>query len=119
MATVVTRLCKKWASPKPTPILALLSRDNAAQISKSRTGTIKIYLLSKATAHSEAYLAGRLLPLCELEHVPGFHESFGQGQKDIFGVSIDLTVFFTILPGDLLFEVGTSSESLMAKLELE
>ena len=42
-----------------------------------------------------------------------------KGQKDISGVSIDPTVFFTILPADLLFEVGASSESLKAKLELE
>ena len=42
-----------------------------------------------------------------------------KGQKDISGVSIDPTVFFAILPAEILFEVGASSESLMAKLELE
>ena len=42
-----------------------------------------------------------------------------KGQKDISGVSIDLTVFFTILPANILFEVGALSESLKAKLELE
>src|SRR5713101_8969677 len=42
-----------------------------------------------------------------------------KGQKDIYGVSINPTVFFTILPADILFEVGASSESLKAKLELE
>ncbi|TMI12273.1 hypothetical protein E6H33_10895 [Candidatus Bathyarchaeota archaeon] len=42
-----------------------------------------------------------------------------RGQRDISGVSIDPTVFFTILPADILFEVGASSESLKAKLELE
>ena len=42
-----------------------------------------------------------------------------KGQRDISGVSIDPKVFFTILPVDILFEVGASSESLKAKLELE
>ncbi len=42
-----------------------------------------------------------------------------KGQRDISGVSIDPKVFFTILPADILFEVGASSESLKAKLELE
>ncbi len=42
-----------------------------------------------------------------------------KGQRDISGVSIDPTVFFTILPADILFEVGASSESLKARLELE
>ena len=41
------------------------------------------------------------------------------GQKDIFRVSIDPSVFFTILPAEILFEVGASSESLKARLELE
>jgi len=42
-----------------------------------------------------------------------------KGQRDISGVSIDPMVFFTILPADILFEVGASSESLKARLELE
>ena len=42
-----------------------------------------------------------------------------KGQRDISGVSIDPTVFFTILPANILFEVGALSESLKAKLELE
>ncbi len=42
-----------------------------------------------------------------------------KGERDISGVSIDPQVFFTILPADILFEVGASSESLKAKLELE
>ena len=42
-----------------------------------------------------------------------------KGQKDISGVSIDPTVFFAILPAEILFEVGASSESPKAKLELE
>jgi predicted aspartyl protease len=42
-----------------------------------------------------------------------------KGQKDISGVSIDPTVFFAILPADLLFEVGACSEPMKAKLELE
>src|SRR6267143_3948490 len=42
-----------------------------------------------------------------------------KGQKDISGVSIDPTVFFAILPSEILFEVGASSASLMAKLEPE
>ena len=42
-----------------------------------------------------------------------------KGHRDISEVSIDPTVFFTILPADILFEVGASSESLKAKLELE
>src|SRR5713101_238546 len=42
-----------------------------------------------------------------------------KGQKDISRVSIDPTVFFAILPADILFEVGAPSESLKAKLELE
>jgi len=42
-----------------------------------------------------------------------------KGQKDISGVSIDPSVFFTTLPAEILFEVGASSESLKAKLELE
>ena len=42
-----------------------------------------------------------------------------KGQRDISGVSIDPTVFFTILPAEILFEVGASSESLKARLELE
>ena len=41
------------------------------------------------------------------------------GQKDIFRVSIDPSVFFTTLPAEILFEVGASSESLKAKMELE
>jgi predicted aspartyl protease len=42
-----------------------------------------------------------------------------KGQKDISRVSIDPSVFFTTLPAEILFEVGASSESLKAKLELE
>ena len=42
-----------------------------------------------------------------------------KGQRDISGVSIDPTVFFTILPAEILFQVGASSESLKARLELE
>ena len=42
-----------------------------------------------------------------------------KGQRDISGVSIDPTIFFTILPAEILFEVGASSESLKARLELE
>ena len=42
-----------------------------------------------------------------------------KGQRDISRVSIDPMVFFTILPADILFGVGASSESLKAKLELE
>ena len=41
------------------------------------------------------------------------------GQKDTFRVSIDPSVFFTTLPAEILFEVGVSSESLKAKMELE
>jgi len=40
-------------------------------------------------------------------------------QKDVFRVSIDPSIFFTTLPAEILFEVGASSESLKAKLELE
>ena len=42
-----------------------------------------------------------------------------KGQRDISGVSIDPTIFFTILPADILFEVGASLESLKLRLELE
>jgi len=42
-----------------------------------------------------------------------------KGEKYFSGVSIDPSIFFTILPADILFEVGASSESLKAKLELE
>jgi predicted aspartyl protease len=42
-----------------------------------------------------------------------------KGQKDISRVSIDPSVFFTTLPAEILFEVGASSESLKARLELE
>ena len=42
-----------------------------------------------------------------------------KGQRDISGVPIDPTVFFTTLPAEILFEVGASSESLKARLELE
>jgi predicted aspartyl protease len=42
-----------------------------------------------------------------------------KGQRDISEVSIDPTVFFTILPAEILFQVGASSESLKARLELE
>ncbi len=41
------------------------------------------------------------------------------GQKDIFTVPIDPSVFFTTLPAEILFEVSASSESLKAKMELE
>jgi predicted aspartyl protease len=42
-----------------------------------------------------------------------------KGQKDISRVLIDPSVYFTTLPAEILFEVGASSESLMARLELE
>jgi len=42
-----------------------------------------------------------------------------KGQKDISRLSVDPSVFFTTLPAEILFEVGASSESLKAKLELE
>ena len=42
-----------------------------------------------------------------------------KGEKYFSGVSIDPSIFFTILPAEILFEVGASSESLKAKLELE
>jgi predicted aspartyl protease len=42
-----------------------------------------------------------------------------QGQKDIPGVLIDPSVYFTTLPAEVLFEVGASLESLKARLELE
>ena len=40
-------------------------------------------------------------------------------RKDISRVSIDPSVFFTTLPAEILFEVGASSESMKARLELE
>jgi predicted aspartyl protease len=42
-----------------------------------------------------------------------------KGQRDIPRVSIDPSAFFTILPAEILFEVGASSETMRAKLELE
>jgi len=42
-----------------------------------------------------------------------------RGRKDISRVLIDPSVFFTTLPAEILFEVGASSESLKARLELE
>jgi len=42
-----------------------------------------------------------------------------KGRKDISRVLIDPSVFFTTLPAEILFEVGASSESLKARLELE
>ena len=41
-----------------------------------------------------------------------------KGQKDISRVLVDPSVFFTTLPAEVLFEVGASSESLKARLEL-
>jgi predicted aspartyl protease len=41
-----------------------------------------------------------------------------KGQKDISRVLVDPSVFFTTLPAEVLFEVGASSESPKARLEL-
>jgi predicted aspartyl protease len=42
-----------------------------------------------------------------------------KGHKDISGISIDPSIFFTTLPTEVLFEVGASSEHLKARLELK
>lgn len=42
-----------------------------------------------------------------------------KGQTDISMVLIDPSIFFTILPAEVLFRVGACSESLKAELELE
>ena len=41
-----------------------------------------------------------------------------KGNKDITGISIDPSIFFTTLPTEVLFEIGASSEPLKARLEL-
>ena len=41
-----------------------------------------------------------------------------KGHKDISGISIDPSIFFTTLPAEVLFEIGASTEPLNARLEL-
>jgi hypothetical protein len=41
------------------------------------------------------------------------------GQRDISSVSIEPTIYFSVFPGEILSEVGASSESLKARLELD
>jgi predicted aspartyl protease len=42
-----------------------------------------------------------------------------KGQRDMLRLPIDTGAFFTILPSEVLFEVGASPEDLKARLELE
>ena len=42
-----------------------------------------------------------------------------KGQKDMQRIPIDTTAFFTILPCEVLFEIGAFPEDLKARLELE
>jgi len=42
-----------------------------------------------------------------------------KGQKDMQRIPIDTTTFFTILPCEVLFEIGAFPEDLKARLELE
>lgn len=42
-----------------------------------------------------------------------------KAQKYISRVSIDPSLFFTTLPSEILFQVGASLETLMARLELD
>ena len=42
-----------------------------------------------------------------------------KGDRDISGISIDPSIFFTTLPAEVLFEIGASSEHLNARLELK
>ena len=42
-----------------------------------------------------------------------------KGKKDMQRIPIDTTVFFTILPSQVLFEIGACPEDLTARLELD
>jgi predicted aspartyl protease len=42
-----------------------------------------------------------------------------KGQRDVQRIPIDTDAFFTILPSEILFEIGAYSEDLKARLELE
>ena len=42
-----------------------------------------------------------------------------KGQRDMQRIPIDTSAFFTILPSEILFEIGAYPEDLKARLELE
>ncbi len=42
-----------------------------------------------------------------------------KGQREMQSIPIDTSAFFTILPSEVLFEIGASAEDLKARLELE
>ena len=78
--------------------------------------------LLKRAPSSEAYLVGSRHYSAVRAVSPAFTSASVKGEKglkDISGISIDPSIFFTTLPAELLFEIGASAEPLNARLELK
>jgi predicted aspartyl protease len=75
-----------------------------------------------APSPSEAYLPGVPILLSVQVVSTAFTRALvkgDKGQRNIERIQIDTDVFFTILPSEILFEIGAYPEDLKARLELE